>query len=98
MPLARAKRRGFALNCRFAVKGIQNASSSGFVAGAGVRRAFMALGPLGKAGGRQMIRKINTKLNFGAAFAKSVYYNRHYGYRCRQPLEGREADVRSVAA
>jgi hypothetical protein len=25
-----------------------------------------------------MIRKIDTKLNFGATTVKSVYYNRHY--------------------
>jgi hypothetical protein len=34
MPLAREKRRGCALNWRFAVKGIQKASSSGRLRGA----------------------------------------------------------------
>src|SRR6267378_8480838 len=98
MPSARASRRGFALNCRLAVNGIQNASRSAW-AGAGVSWAFIA-GSLRYFCHRtaQMIRKIDIQPNFLVIIAQTVYYNRHYepGRGC--PFESRTADVRAVAA
>ena len=100
MPFARASRRGFALNWRFAVNGIQNASRSPCRTRAGVSCAFMAGDPRGSRGigHGQMIKKIDTKLNLPCTNRpESVYYNRHHEHRRGSPSEGREADVRSVA-
>src|SRR6266404_3641142 len=98
MPSARTSRRGWALNCRFAVNGIQNASSSWW-AGAWESFAFMR-GSLQCFCHRtaRMIRKIDTRLNFHLNLPAYVYYNRRHepGRRC--PLESRTADVRAVAA
>src|SRR6266851_6313286 len=98
MPSARASRRGFALNCRFAVNGIQKASRSAW-AEAGESSAFIA-GSLRYFCHRtaQMIRKIDTQLNFRVKIGQTVYYNRHYepGRGC--PFEGRTTNVRVVAA
>src|ERR1700730_5604592 len=98
MPSARASRRGFALNCRFAVNGIQNASRSP-LAGAGVSWAFIA-GSLRYCCDRMrwMIRKIDTQLNFCVNVTPTVYYNRHYEPGRGYPFEGRATNVRAVAA
>src|SRR5271167_325450 len=45
-----------------------------------------------------MIRKIDTWLNFSSFLPLSVYYNKRYELGCGNPLKGRTADVRTVAA
>src|SRR3977135_1789476 len=97
MPSARASMRGFALNCRLAVNGIQKASRSA-LAGAGVSWAFIA-GSLGICHRTAwMIRKIDTQLNFRVIEPPTVYYNRRYEPGRRYPFESRTANVRAVAA
>src|ERR1700737_2267471 len=97
MPSARASKRGFALNCRFAVNGIQNASRSP-VAGGGESSAFIA-GSSWYICHRMawMIRKIDTQLNFRLVVVPTVYYNRRYELRRGHPFESRTTNVRAVA-
>src|ERR1700733_4425604 len=98
MPSARTSNRGFDLNCRFAVNGIQNASRSPFER-AGLIWAFMAASlSFGNRRAVQMINKIDTELNYCCIRPPSVYYNRHYELERGCPFESRAADVRAVAA